>query len=94
MIEGRIFLFMSGLSDINFSSVEFSSLRHEVSDMIADIESVGSLMVIVNLYIWSKKIVSITLSEELCFVYLGICLRESWVFYGRVSATVPLWTPF
>lgn len=29
MIEGRIFLSMSGLSDINFSSVEFSSLRHD-----------------------------------------------------------------
>ena len=51
MIEGRLFLFVSGLSDMNFSSDDFNSFRHDVSEAIVGMVSVVSIMVTVSLYL-------------------------------------------
>lgn len=52
MIEGKVFLFVTGLSDMNFSSDDFNSLRHDVLDTIAGMVSVVSTMVTVSLYLY------------------------------------------
>lgn len=51
VIGGRVFLFMCGLLDIKFSSDDFNSFRHDVSDISDDIAYVALVMVTVNLYL-------------------------------------------
>lgn len=76
MIDGRLFLFIGGLSDINFSSVDFNSFRHDVSDMTADMVSVLSVMVTVNLYLRTEKI-----CKDLNYRVISFCFTEMMLTY-------------
>lgn len=46
-----MFPFVIGLSDINLSRVDLRSFRHDVSDMVAEMVSVASIMITENLYL-------------------------------------------
>lgn len=48
-IGGKVFLLIIVLSDNTFSRVEFSSLQHDVSDMIAATVLLESIIVTMNL---------------------------------------------
>lgn len=69
MFTGRTFGFVIGFSDMNLSRFDPSSLRHDVSDMAACMESVASVMITDNLYLCTTDIC------QDCSGIISICVK-------------------